>query len=151
MSFSTSVLIRTEAWFDNNTNITTSLIDWYRNRAYAEVMAAISQIYNVSAMVWSGTRSWSPAQILLESSETLIGAGYLMVKQYGIDQMWYTMDEWKDKIAEGRSILKDIVTKKSRLYDTGGVEFGGVWSESQYGPVVATSSIAKTFSKNDRR
>lgn len=114
-------------------------------------MAAISQIYNVSDMIWSAQWAWSAAKILLESAETLIGAGYLMIKQYGIDQMGYSMDEGKDKLAEGRSILKDIVTRKSRLYGTNGTEFGWVGAESQCGPVVATSSGTKNFSKDDRR
>lgn len=149
-TFALTSQIRKEAWFDNNQDVSDQLIDGYRDRAYAIIYSTVSTLYNVPDMLWSAQWSTSNAKSLLAQAEILLGAGYLLFKEYGIDQMGYDNSQAKDKIDEGKSILRDIASGKIRLFGADGLEFGRVWTTISW-PVSSKPREDKHFTSSSMK
>lgn len=146
MTYSTTALVLTEAWLNNNTNISLTTVQDHLNRAHAQVKSTIFQLYDSTYLTWTN-RDDSLWFEICRQAETLIAAWYLLFKEYAEDQIWLT--SWRDKIDEGRYILKQIHTWEVRLFGNDNREFLRIW-QMVWQPVISakTTTKDKVYSKD---
>jgi len=149
-TFVTTREVRDEAWLSNNQDILDTKINTYRERAYAMVYSAIASIYNVPTMMSSATRDGSSAKSVLQQAELLFAAGYLLTKEYGVDQMGYENDDGVMKINDAKSILGNIASAKIRLFWSDGLEFDRIGTNVS-GPVSSKPREARNFTSSNQR
>lgn len=73
-------------------------------------MAATYVISNLSGALFTG----SQAESMLQRAEELIAAGYLLIKQYGLEGKGTESDGYQKK-AEGERILQSLSDRKRPL------------------------------------
>jgi len=92
-------------------------------RAYSIIQSTLANIYTISELVPSNNRFFdSPASALLSNIETLLSAGYLLMKSYSVDDIG-RQEIAKDKINEAYSIMNSIASQKMRLFAVDMTEF----------------------------
>jgi hypothetical protein len=106
-------LIRNEAGFENNRNISDSLVDTFRQQAQSEVNGSLSGKYVVPFV--------SPINPTIERITMLLGAGYLQIDQYG---QTYNSDTsgTNNKVAEGLRELNKLRSGESTVVGATGVD-----------------------------
>ena len=112
--YSTAEKIRNEAWFTKNDNIHNSTIILYQKQATSVVNSIISKRYDIKKMIYDSNFWTSNAKDILWKCETLLGAWYLLNKEYDIQQDPES-EKWKWKINEAYDILSKILNWKIRL------------------------------------
>lgn len=135
--------VRLEAWMQHS-NIHTSTINTYINRAHAQVMSLVWQLYDVSQLTWPN-RNNSLWYLVLSDAETLIASGYLLFKEYGNEQIWWPSG--REKLEEWRHILNQIQMGKIRLIWLDNFEFPRI-GQGVSSPVVSATNTTTQFTKD---
>lgn len=123
MAYTTATQVRNEAWFEGNTNVLESLVDKMLLQAHGVVQSYLSAAYNVTDFA-GALFTGSQAEGMLARAEELIGAWFLLIKQYWLEGIG-TEADWYKKKAEGENLLKSLLDPKRplRLLNVNGVEF----------------------------
>lgn len=120
MPYTTEAKIRQEAGFQNNDNISSTVIGQYQTRAYNLVRSFVSGRYDIT--LFSGANfTGSQAESVLEQCELLIAAGYLISAEYQGQPRGDS--EGKQKVADGMAILKQIASGELKLVGLDGALF----------------------------
>lgn len=125
--FTTAVLTRRSAGFENNTDVTDANdLNIFVNSANAEVFSSVVQRYTLP-LSDNTNYSGSPAENLLIETATELAGGLALYRQYE-GQGGDFSDMGIAKIKQAREVLKKIRLGTIRLLDTDGVELGQVSS-----------------------
>jgi hypothetical protein len=140
MAYSTVTRVRQEAGFANNSNILDARITPHLAAATAIVNSYISPIYARSAL--SGALfTGSDAENFLKKCEELLGAGFLMIDEFGIQE-----DEASDskngqhKVDLAISWLTQIQKGEMKLLDINGDELASAGINSRLAPASGVDS-----------
>lgn len=157
MAYTTVAMVRQEAGFQNNPNVTDPVITQYQTRAYNLVRSFVSGRYDITLFSGSGFTG-SQAESVLSQAELLIAAGYLISSEFQGQPRGDS--EGKQKVADGMAILKQIASGELRLVDAAGAPFpSGSVPLNQGGTAEYTAppqldpeltSIERKFSAGDR-
>lgn len=123
MPYTTTTKVRTEAWFEWNTNVTDDLIERYLIQSNGVVQSYVAAVYKVTDLAGSMFIG-SQAEAMLQRAEELISAWFLLIKQYWLEGIWTEADGYKKK-AEGEKLLMSLSDPKKPLLllDTNWSEF----------------------------
>lgn len=157
MAYTTTAKIRQEAGFQNNSNVSDTVIGQYQTRAYNLVRSFVSGRYDIT--LFSGANfTGSQAESVLEQCELLIAAGYLISSEFQGQPRGDS--EGKQKVADAMSILKQIASGELRLVGADGSLYSsGAESSHEGGSAEYTAPARETaeaefsekkFSVNDR-
>ena len=114
--FTTTELVRDEAWFTNNLDITDAHIDWYILQAEWEVVSYIANIFDITEFSWSNFTN-SQAEAFLQRIETLLASWYLLIREYWLE--WKdTNSDWYIRCKEARDMLNKIWSWDINLFKT---------------------------------
>ena len=100
--------IKEEAGFKNNSYITTDLVDRYRIEAEAQAESSIVGIYQLP---------FSSHPKIFQHIVTLLAAGLLLSKEYGIESDVEISKSGKEKIDRAEELLQKIIDGKIVLLD----------------------------------
>lgn len=118
-TFTTQSLVRADAGFTNNTNVTDGVIEVYVAAANGEVSSALAGKY-VLPLSGNDNYSGSLTESYLQQLTTNLGAGLLLLKQY--EGQGGEMDDLAiAKIESSRSQIKEIVRGDRKLVGGDGV------------------------------
>lgn len=148
--YSTELAIKSEAWLTTNPYITSAIVQTMQIRAYSIIQSTLANIYTISELVPSNNRFFdSPASALLSNIETLLSAGYLLMKSYSVDDIG-RQEIAKDKINEAYSIMNSIASQKMRLFAVDMTEFSKQWSKQMWPTIskITTDPIFTTLDKH---
>ena len=146
--FTTLAKVKSEAGFDNNTNINdTTDITPHANSADGETLMAISSQYSLP-LSRNTTYTGSSAEYILQGVSTNYGAGLLMKKAYE-GQGGSLLEIALRKIEEAKGMLQKIKSNEIVLFGTGGVELARVFDRSSAIPMTNEDEEEARFSIND--
>jgi hypothetical protein len=83
-TYTTTAKIRDDSGFNNNAYILDPAIDTQRLRAYGVINSYVATKYIIPSLA-DANFLLSPASILLESIEILLGGAYMLIKEYGAE------------------------------------------------------------------
>lgn len=112
--YSTEAKIRQEAGFQNNTNVTATVVTNYQTAAYHKVNGYVAKRYSIANLAGTPFTN-SQASIVLEECERLIAAGSLLMDQYAGQQMGE--QGGKEKLDRAQKMLDDIAAGTLKLID----------------------------------
>lgn len=142
--------IRVEAWLQNNPNISEWIVRRYQKRAFSELLTTIVSIYDINTFEDSKLQGSIWEQVL-QDIETILGAGYLLYKEYNTNAFGgVNEDEGFDKISEAKSMMKDVSSGRIKLFDNTNTEFTRVsWIQSGW-PVASKANSDRRFYVEDK-
>lgn len=144
-TYSTTLRVRTDAWFYGNPDVSDDVIDGIRSQAYGIVLGIIAGKYDITNMKSGNSLlTDSPALLILERAEILIASGTLLNQEFWAEQMGQDFDGDR-KIKEGKSLLMQIFDSKAptRLIGSDGLEFPMVSVASDSGEDGIVMTIAE--------
>ena len=112
MAYSTSVNVKLEAGFENNNNILAATVTRHISAGDSRIDSVLSKLYTLPL-------STTPA--LIEQISRLLGAGYLMLEEYGTEAEG-TSKDGAAKVTKAEGLLKMIGEGTIILVGTDGVE-----------------------------
>lgn len=113
-TYTTTEKIRDEAGFKNNPHIIDTSIDIQRIRAYGVINSYVRSRYSLPSISDANFVD-SDAHVLLSSIELILGAGYLLVNEYGREGLNTDKDGYR-RIKDSEQMLADIRDNKIALF-----------------------------------
>lgn len=120
--YSTPSKVRLEAWFEDNNDISVDLIKMMQDRATGVINWIIWKRYSLSTIISDPNFPWSQAESFLAWLEELIWAGFLLNKEYGI-QDTDSKNNWDIKINSAYKLMSDMIEGNSKLFDSNWNEY----------------------------
>lgn len=117
-TFTTTALVRADAGFTNNANVTDAIIEVYVNAANGEIASALAGRY-LLPLSQNANYTNSLTQSYLQQLATNLGAGLLLLKQF--EGQGGEMDDLAiAKIESSRAQIKEIVKGERKLVGSDG-------------------------------
>lgn len=155
MVYNTVAQVRKASWFDWNTDIADATIDWHITDAYNVLLWYIWSFYDTTLLSWSNF-TWSQAAGMLKKIELLFASWYLLLDEYGPNQLW-TETDGEGKIEKAEQMVREIIGEwlkmRVRLIGNDWREFWQVGATSTRAAMRSTWLVWNTskFSVNDER
>lgn len=124
--YASTTRVRDEAGLTGNTNILDTKIDGYIVQAHSIVLWYLNAAYTSTLFTTDNAKFvWSQAQDYLTRAEELIAAGYLLWKEFGVNDLDETKKEWIKKVNEWKWLLQLLSDKNNpiSLSDSDGTNF----------------------------
>lgn len=129
MAYTTEALVRDEAGFTWNTDISADTINAYISEANAYIQWVVWWVYDLSLFTWDAF-TWSQAETRLKLVERYLAAGLLLNKEFGTDDA--VAEEWVLRIERAEWMLEQLRSKTMpvKLLDANWDEFATVASSN---------------------
>lgn len=122
MAFTTVARVRSESWFNWNSDISDTYILWYLNQSNGVLLSYVASVYNAWLLVPSAIFTWSQAEQLLIRIEELLTSWYLLISEYWPEAL-NTDKDWYTKVKEAMWLLDKILSWDLKLFDVNFAEF----------------------------
>lgn len=153
-TYTLSSKIRDDAGFNDNEYIADSSIDSQRLRAFGVINSYVGMRYAIPDTSDENFID-SPAATFLESIEIGLGAGYLLIVEYGHEARGTDKDGYR-KVSDAMALLADVRDGKIALFGKNGNLLPAVASENKQGgrirgfPKSNSENVDRKFSISDK-